>query len=206
MAFLRGRGAWLARLVDGAQCPLWSGARRRARAGQSVLFPRVSSRLRGDRRAWRRGPCRAPLLTRWLDKKKHDPRYASPAVRVHRSAAASIPLLAPKTVRAKINRNTHNLPHQPHARHPALGAVAVERARAAVSVRRGRLGRGAGLARRGDAALPRAALCCVPRPAHGVRRLHGHSTPAPASARSNRASWRRALDLVRLRMAWSTNA
>ena len=59
-AAIRGRGARLARFVGISQLPLCPGARRRTRAARSVLCARASPRPRGDRRAWRRGPRRAP--------------------------------------------------------------------------------------------------------------------------------------------------
>ena len=53
-SLLRGRGARLALLAAISQSLLWSDARRRARAAQSATSPRVWSRLRADRRGWRR--------------------------------------------------------------------------------------------------------------------------------------------------------
>ena len=57
-AAFRGRGARLARFADGAQPTVFPGARRRVRAVWSLPCPRASSRLRGDRRAWRSWVCR----------------------------------------------------------------------------------------------------------------------------------------------------
>ena len=45
-----------ARLPLSPANPLWSGARRRARAARSATCPRASSAARGDRRAWRWRP------------------------------------------------------------------------------------------------------------------------------------------------------
>ena len=53
----------LAIVVGCAQHPLLAGARVRAPAAQSVPTPRASSRPRGDRRAWRCRPGRAPPRT-----------------------------------------------------------------------------------------------------------------------------------------------
>ena len=55
-----GRGARPARFAGNSDSTLRSDVSSRTRAAWSAPCPRASSRPRGDRRAWRRGQCKAP--------------------------------------------------------------------------------------------------------------------------------------------------